>query len=232
MLSSEQIQSLESSIEYHFKDTSLLVEALSHPSLKQHALYQTSKKNYERLELLGDSILGFVITEILFKNFTDYDEGQLAKRRSFLICKDTLCKVGTKLNLAEYIIMTHGEEISGGRSNPNNIENAMEALISAIYLDSNIDTTKLIISNLWSEFLSITDLTAVDPKTSLQEWSQSTGHFKPVYEVIKREGSAHLPVFTVSVTVKGHKQIAHGNSVKAAEKKAAQKLLEMLDSEK
>ncbi len=231
MISSAQIQNLQNSLGYSFKDSNLLIEALSHPSLKQNALPSVTQKNYERLELLGDAILGFIITEILFKNFTHYDEGQLAKHRSFLVCKDTLYNVGTKLNLAEYIIMTRGEEVSGGRTNPNNIENAMEALISAIYLDSNIDTTKQIVSNLWSEFLSIKDF-ATDPKTSLQEWVQSSGHSKPVYEVIKKDGSAHLPIFTVAVSAQSYRETGQGNSVKAAEKKAARKLLEMLKSEK
>jgi dsRNA-specific ribonuclease len=123
--------------------------------------------------------------------------------------------------------MTHGEEISGGRSNPSNIENSMEALICAIYLDSNLDITRLIIKNLWAEFLSSIDLAGIDPKTTLQEWSQSHGNFKPIYEIVKKEGPPHLPTFTVMVKIHDYQQIGQGSSVKAAEKEAAKKLLEI-----
>ena len=110
---------------YRFNKGELLIEALSHPSLKQHIQKHQISKDYERLELLGDAILNFIITEFLFKNLAHHDEGTLAKARSFLVCKETICKIAAAINLADDIIMTHGEEISGGRSNPNNIENAM-----------------------------------------------------------------------------------------------------------
>src|SRR5262249_6874334 len=147
----KHLPGLEQLINYHFKDKSLLIEALSHPSLKQHGHSVALQRNYERLELLGDAVLGFVITEILFKNFAEFNEGKLARIRSNLVCKDMLCHVAAKLKLADYIIMTEGEEISGGRSNPNNIENAMEALIAAIYLDSDIHMVRQVIQNLWQE---------------------------------------------------------------------------------
>ena len=224
-------QKLEQSIVYNFNDNNLLIESLSHPSLKQHSVQKTYIKNYERLELLGDSILSFVITEILFKNFSTHTEGKLAKIRSHLICKETLCKIANKLNLAEYIIMTHGEELSGGRTNPNNIENTMEALIAAIYLDSNIDIIRTIINNLWSEFLSNTDLIGFDPKTTLQELAQSKFKCKPIYEVIKKEGLAHAILFTVRVKIDNYTETGQGYSVKKAEKEASQKLLNNLGNE-
>jgi ribonuclease-3 len=219
------IQKLELSIGYNFIDNNLLIESLSHPSLKQHSTKSDSIKNYERLELLGDSILSFVITEILFKNFSLYNEGKLAKIRSHLICKEMLCNIANKLNLAEYIIMTHGEELGGGRTNPNNIENTMEALIGAIYLDSNINVVKTIIHNLWSEFLSNPDLIIFEPKTTLQELTQSKFGCKPIYKIIKKEGLAHSTFFTIMVTVNEYTGIGQGYSVKKAEKEAAEKLL-------
>jgi len=227
-ISSTQIKTLEQAIGYHFNNQDFLTESLSHPSLKQHSAKSGSVKNYERLELLGDSILSFVITEILFKNYSNHAEGKLAKIRSHLICKEMLCNVASKLDLAEYIIMTHGEEVSGGRTNPNNIENAMEALIAAVYLDSDIATTKVIINNLWSEFLSSINLVHLDPKTTLQEFGQSKFGCKPKYEIVKREGLAHSSIFTVMVQIHDYQETAQGHSVKAAEKEAAQKLLNSL----
>lgn len=227
--SDKQLSELEQLINYHFKNKSLLIEALSHPSLKQHGHRASPHRNYERLELLGDTILGFVITDILFKNFTEFDEGKLARIRSNLVCKDMLCRVAAKLNIADYIIMTEGEEISGGRGNPSNIENAMEALIAAIYLDSDIYTAQRIIQNLWQEFLNSKELSYTDPKTALQEWAQSRRYNKPTYTVIDRSGPAHLPNFVVSVSVENYEAKGEGNAIKIAEKIAAKKLLHSLE---
>lgn len=222
-------EKLEKDINYNFNNKDLLIEALSHPSLKQHIPKNGIQKNYERLELLGDSIINFAITETLFRNYSTYDEGKLAKIRSYLVSKDLLCKIAARINLSDYIIMTSGEEILGGRRNLNNIENAMEALIAAVYLDSNIDNTKKIISNLWQEFLSITDLTDYDPKSTLQELVQKHGIDKPIYEMIKKEGPAHSPVFTVRVKIENNiQESSTGHTVKEAEKNAARKLINVL----
>lgn len=221
-------ESLETILEYKFKNKDLLIEALSHPSLKQHS---TNKKNkdYERLEFLGDAILNFVISKILFENFANYNEGNLAKTRSYLVCKETICLVANKLNLSHYIIMTHGEESSGGRENQNNIENTMEALIAAIYLDSNIAIVSVIVQRLWANFITTKNFTNYDPKTTLQEWAQHNHNHIPSYKVIKREGSAHLSTFTVLVQTKDYEQIGTGSSIKEAEKNAARELLHQLN---
>ncbi|MFY9589316.1 ribonuclease III [Rickettsia endosymbiont of Halotydeus destructor] len=220
----DQKLKLEKLLGYNFKDKNLLIEALSHPSLKQHNS-SNQYMDYERLEFLGDAILSFLVTEILFTNFADYDEGKLAKIRAYLVCKETLCNVATKLNLSNYIIMTQGEELSGGRDNPNNIEDAMEALVAAIYLDSDINIARKIVQNLWAEFITVKDLTSYDPKTPLQEWAQSKGFHVPIYKVINRSGASHSTTFTVSVTIKDHSQTGTGHSIKEAEKDAARELL-------
>ena len=139
--------------------------------------------------------------------------------------------VGAKLALKDDIIMTHGEEVAGGRDNPNNIENATEALIAAIYLDSNIETTRNIIQRLWAESIKVQNLTDYDPKTALQEWSQASDYDLPIYRVIKREGAAHSSNFTVLVKVKDYEQIGTGHSIKEAEKNAARSLLHRLKNE-
>ena len=113
----------------------MLKEALSHLSLKQT---DSTKPNYERFELLGDSILGFLITEMIFNKFNSYTEETIAKIKAYGVSRDTIVKITGTLDLAEHIIMTAEEEHSSGRTNRNNIENTMEALLAAIYLDSNI----------------------------------------------------------------------------------------------
>lgn len=231
-INKDHILKVEQLIGHDFNNKDLVIEALSHPSLRQHIIKQQQFKDYERLELLGDALLGFIITEILFKNFDQYTEGKLAKIKAHLVSKEIICKIATSLNLAAYIIMTYGEELSGGRENPNNIENTLEALLGAIYLDSNIEKVREVIIKLWEKFLFSTDLIHIDPKTTLQEWAQNLGEDKPIYEVISKIGEAHSPIFTVEVRVKNYKQTAQGSSIKSAEKKSAMKLLELLEHEK
>lgn len=226
----ESFNELEKLLGYSFKNKELLIEALSHPSLKQHHEYKANK-DYERLEFLGDAVLNLIITEILFTSFKESNEGNLAKIRSYLVCKETICAVGNKLTLQEYIIMTHGEEIAGGRENPNNVENVMEALIAAIYLDSDIATIHNIIKVLWTEFIKVRDLTDYDPKTALQEWAQRRDYHIPIYQLIKREGVAHSSIFTVLVKIKDAEQTGTGHSIKEAEKNAARSLLHRLKND-
>lgn len=229
LVSTDKITALQKALGYKFRNESILIQALSHPSLRQHVSSNDDVTlDNERLELLGDSVIGFVITELIYKNFANYNEGKLATVKSHLVCKDMLCKIGLKINLNEAIIMTHGEEASGGRHNPNNIENAVEALMAAIYLDSDIETATCIIRELWGGFLSAPDLADIDVKSALQELVQSRGPFKPIYEVISKSGSAHAPIFVVEVEVQNHKQRGAGHSIKAAEKEAARKMLEVL----
>lgn len=222
-----KILKLEETIKYKFNNHQLLIEAFTHPSLKR--CFTDKEKDYERLELLGDSILGFVITEALFKKFNNADEGKLAKLRACLVCKETLCEVAAEINLADYILMTHGEEVLGGRFNQNNLENVLEALLAAIYLDSNIDVVRSIILNLWSTKISDPNIKYSDPKTTLQEWSQKKFNIKPIYQVIEKSGEAHLPTFNVQVMVNEHNSIGQGNSVKSAEKDAARNLISLLN---
>ena len=230
---------LEGLLGYKFSNVLLLQEALSHPSLKQETLDKkvtpkdkiTAVSNYvdyERLEFLGDAILDFIITEMLFKKFSDHSEGGLAKIKSFLVSKEILNKISAKLSLAEFIIMTRGEETSGGRQNPSNIENVMEALIAAIYLDSDIANTKSITENLWQDYLDDFDYDSVDPKTSLQEWSQKHKAQIPKYELASRSGPDHSPVFTIKCLIDDLSSEASATSIKSAEKLAAKKLLDSI----
>lgn len=217
---------LEKAINYKFKNIALLKEALSHPSLRQH---DRIAPDYERMELLGDALLGFLITEIIFNNFYNYEEGVLSKIKSYFVSKDILVKVARKLELAKYIIMTSGEEKSGGRLNDHNIENAMEALLAAIYLDSNVNQVKSVVHNLWDEYIDgEIDFDSLDPKSALQEFLQNAKHTLPHYQLINKTGPVHAPFFTIELSAAEHTQIAHGHSIKEAEKEAARLLIRKL----
>lgn len=216
---------LESAINYKFNDVNKLKEALTHPSMtvkkKSNVLI-----NYERFEILGDSLLGFIITEMLFYKFPNYKESYIAKYKAHLVSKIILHKVAQDINLQNHILMTKGEENDGGRENVNNMENALEALIGAIYLDNNnYDNIKDIVHKLWSKYVNNIDLTKIDPKTSLQEWSQANNYGLPIYEVISKKGLTHSPKFIVQVTVGQHSAKGQDTSIKKAEKIAAMKFL-------
>lgn len=224
IINHEILHKFQNKINYSFNNIDLLIEALSHPSLKQiHD--QILHKDYERLEFLGDTILNFIVTELLFHKFPSYDEGKLAKARASLVCKDTLYNIGKGLEIESAIIMTHGEETSGGRSNKNNIENAIESIIAAIYLDGGIDQVRIFISNLWENLIKEDGARIADPKSALQEWSQSKSMNIPNYEIVSRIGESHSPVFTVKVSIENlAPEYGEGKSIKEAQKTAALKL--------
>lgn len=220
-------KTLESSLGYSFTDQSLLKEALSHPSLKQ---VNHDNVNYERFEMLGDSILGFLVTEMIFNRFRSCDEGNIAKIKAYAVSCDTIVEIAKTIDLPNYMIMTKGEESTNGRSNRNNVENTMEALIAAIYLDSNIETTRTIIENFWKNHIENVDFRLSDPKTYLQEILQKN-HDSPVYQLIKQDGPSHSPIFTIQVSSKNSKiapEIATGKSIKNAEKDAAKKMIQKI----
>ena len=218
-------------LDYKFKDKSLLTQALTHPSIK--ASKERSKNNitYERLEFLGDSIVSFVISEKLYKDFSDYSEGQLSKLKMFLVCGDTMAKIANKMNIGAHIIMDNGEETMGGRSNPKNLENTLEAICAAIYLDSkDYEVIKNIILKLWQEFINPDNLILHDPKTTLQEILHEKFQKTPKYELISSTGAAHDLLFKIHVIVDGiEPSSGEGKTRKAAEKQAALAMLKHLN---
>jgi ribonuclease-3 len=214
-------------IGYKFNDINLLQESLTHPSISFHN--HTRDINYERLEFLGDAVLSFVVTEFLITEHASEKEGSLAKRRSALVCKDTLADLAYDMHLGEYILMTEGEEQTGGRNNCSNLENTLEALIGAIYLDGGITPTKKFIHQFWLPLDKQMISAPKDPKTSLQEWSQKSGRKIPKYTIIDSEGPSHSPIFTVEVKLDEKlKASATANSKKLAERMAAEILLQQI----
>jgi len=224
---SQSMNDVEKILGYNFKSRILLDEALTHPSISLQRGEKEVIFNYERLEFLGDAVLSLVIAELLINKYPNEREGALAKRHSGLVHGEALAVIAETLGIGEHIMMTSGESSSGGRKNRSNMENTLEAIIGAIYMDGGISPAKTFIKQHWEQ--SITNMTdpPKDAKTSLQEWAQGRGLPIPVYEVINTSGPAHEPFFTIRVTVRSMEPTeAKGKSKKKAEKAAAELMLE------
>ena len=211
-------------ISYKFSNKQLFIQALTHRSI--------GSNNNERLEYLGDAILGFIIAEILYKKFPDTSEGELTRLRASLVKGEKLAEIAKQIGLADQVKLGPGELKSGGWRRDSILANTVEALIGAIYLDSNIDACQRFILNIYEPHLDQIDPGNIkkDAKSRLQEHLQSRGQAVPVYETIKESGFAHNPEFTVSckIDVLDDIVIASGQSKRKAEQAAAEKVLQLL----
>lgn len=220
---------VEAILGYEFKNANLLDEALTHPSISMQRADNEPVYNYERLEFLGDSVLALVVAELLINKYPNEREGALAKRHSGLVHGEALACIAEKLGISLYIKMTSGEATSGGRQNRSNMENTLEAIIGAIYMDGGIEAAKSFVKAHWEKSIEEMTHPPKDAKTSLQEWAQGRGLPIPVYEVTSTSGPAHEPHFVIKVTVQGFEPAqATGTSKKKAEKAAAEMLIEQL----
>lgn len=218
------MQQLESHIRYQFKDKALLKLALTHPSLAE-------KNNNQRLEFLGDSVLGSIVSDLLYTLFPDEPEGALARRHAALVCRETLVQMAQSIGLADHLMMSAGEKSAGGRENPGNMEDAMEALIGAMYLDGGYEAVHKFVALYWQPLARSLKEPPQDAKTALQEWAQGKSLPLPDYILLRTDGSAHEPVFTVEVHVQGQQSVqATAKSKRAAEQSAAEQLLRKLNA--
>ncbi len=207
---------------YHFRDRDLLINALTHASTGED-------KNYERMEFLGDRVLGLVIAEILYRCFPYENEGALARRHSALACTQTLAKIALDLEVHEILRATVSDKSTGNNKQENILADCMEAIIGAIFLDFGYVPCQEVITSLWGDKIYTLMQPPIDSKTALQEWAQARKLPIPNYEVVSREGPDHAPVFTVRVSVNGYDpEMAIGNSKRNAEKVAAQALYDKL----
>ena len=215
---------LEQIIGYSFRDASLLTLALSHRSV--------DGANNERLEFLGDSVLGLIITNHIFKNSKNIDEGDLSKLRSAVVCGKALAGVATKLSLGNYLILGTGERKSGGYLRESILGDTVEALIGAIFLDSNIDITDKCIMEWFNPLIrdALSRKNKKDSKTRLQEWLQKRGHAPPIYTLSSTEGSPHSKTFFIECVLDEFEIIGRdkASSRKAAEQLVASKILKEL----
>ncbi|MCG8509641.1 MAG: ribonuclease III [Rhodospirillales bacterium] len=222
---------LEAVIGYQFVDRELLVEALTHSSLAKNHSRQLASN--ERLEFLGDRVVGLIVSRMLFERFPHEDEGALARRHAELVRKETLSRVAESLGLARFLRLSRGEEDAGGRKNPAILADAMEAVLAAVYLDGGLTPAEHLIRAQWRGLIE-EDLTPPkDAKTGLQEWAQARSLPLPEYREVSREGPPHAPVFSVEVAVRDiEPQTAVGPSKRAAEQAAARALLDRLEAER
>ncbi|MDA7747095.1 ribonuclease III [Psychromonas sp.] len=219
----QELKRLEARIGYQFSDFSLLKQALTHRSaLGLHN---------ERLEFLGDSILSFAISTDLYSRFPKVDEGDLSRMRATLVCGKMLSEVGREFVLSDCLILGPGELKSGGFRRDSIIADGVEAIIGAVFLDSDIDTAnKLVLKWFASRLKAIKPgISQKDPKTRLQEHLQSRKQALPVYEVLDVKGEAHNQQFTMSCAIEGMKPVeGKGTSRRKAEQLAAQAMLTAL----
>jgi ribonuclease III len=179
----------------------------------------------ERLEFLGDSILSLIVTEYLFHNFPNKDEGSLSKLKSYLVSEEVLYKICDKLNLNEFLILGKGELLTGGKDRKSIKANLVEALLGAIYLDLGYDATKKWFLPHLLPFLNKNEtFNSRDPKTILQEFIQKKWKILPTYTILEENGPEHQKEFHVKVSVKGFEAIGKGQNKKTAEQNAAHNL--------
>jgi ribonuclease-3 len=210
---------------YHFKDESLLREALTHSSKSGSA----NLKSNERLEFLGDRVLGLVIAQLLFEKFPSETEGDLAKRHSALVSRETLAGIGQNLQLTSYIHMARTGGQMSESTRQSVLANGCEAVIAALYLDGGFEQALSFIKNHWEPLMGQMIEVPIDDKSKLQEWLQARKMKPPHYQIISQTGPDHLPEFVVAVTIEGLPQVTgKGTSKRKAEQEAARTLLTML----
>ena len=222
------IRDLEDAIGYRFRNITLLQNALTHSSYANERWHDSLMSN-ERLEFLGDSILGMVVAAYLYQTFPDRPEGELTRMRADMVCEQSLCAVANRLELGKHLLLGHGEEQSGGRTRPSILADAVESVIGASFLDGGMDPAKRFIQQFVLCDVPVTRLHNVDYKTSLQERVQQKKAQVLSYALIGETGPDHDKRFTVSVSLNG-KEVGQGtgSSKKRAEQEAARAAMERL----
>lgn len=226
-LSDEALGAVEAAIKYTFKDKALLHRAMTHPSVI--AAEDMMHHSNQRLEFLGDRVLGLVIAERLIERYPTEREGQLAPRLNAYVRKEACAEAVRHIGLGEYMIMSSSDEADGGRLRDGALGDLCEAVIAAIYKDGGLKVARTFIERAWAPQFSKPVESAKDAKTTLQEWAQQRGLALPRYEVIDRTGPDHAPEFTIKVTLEnGTHAEATGTSKQDAQRSAASLLLEQI----
>ncbi len=220
----KRLAGLEKDIDYQFKDKALAVKALTHSSYGDG---RSKTANNERLEFLGDRVLGLLTAEKLFA-FDNADEGSMARRLNALVRKETCARVARRVNLGAYLLISPSEVRQGGRDKTSILGDACEALLAALYLDGGLDAVSKFFDQFWREEIdTVMSKSTKDPKTDLQEKASADGYGLPEYSVLERSGPDHRPLFVIEVDVAGlGKAKGTGKSKKDAERYAAMHLLE------
>ena len=217
------MNNLEEKIGYKFKNIGYLKNALTHSSYSN----ENGIKSNERLEFLGDSVLSIVVSERLFNLYPDKSEGELSKIRSSLVCEGSLFEISKKINLSDHLLLGRGEEENMGRNRHSNVADAFEALIAAIYLDSDFDTVKQWLLGMMNEEIeNVSSWKSKDYKTMLQEHTQKGVTGKVTYKILSEFGPPHDKTFVSCVMIDGDmKAEGNGRTKKDSEQDAAKKVL-------
>ena len=221
---SAQIRAFQQRLGYEFSNPELLVRALTHGSVSS-----PTRPNYQRLEFLGDRVLGLVMAIALLEADKTASEGQVAPRFNELVRKETCADVARQIDLGAVLKMGRSEMLSGGRRNRSLLGDAMEAVIAAIFYDAGFETARDVILALWGDRIHNVEADARDAKSALQEWAQARGWKPPSYVEVKRTGRVHAPLFTIVARLEdGTETRATAGSKRQAEQAAAKDLLERL----
>ena len=229
-MSAEQLSEV---IGYRFVRCELLAEALTHPSAlvpeaRRRRSRMPAKRGYERLEFLGDRVLGLVVADCLWRRFAGEPEGDLTRRHTHLVRREALARVADTIGLGRHLVLSRAEAAAGA-ANPGILADACEALIAAIYLDGGFEAASTFVRRFWAPLIDEMEEPPRDPKTALQEWAQARGLALPAYELVATSGPDHRPLFTVRVRVVGaDPTTATASSKRNAEAKAAAMLLDRL----
>ena len=222
------INELEKAIGYQFRNITLLQNALSHSSYANERWHDSLKSN-ERLEFLGDSVLGMLVAEHLYRTFPDRPEGELTRMRADMVCEKTLAKVANRLDLGRHLMLGKGEESGGGRNRDSILADAVESVLAACYLDGGMDAAVQFVQKFILVNVPVTKLHNADYKTALQELVQQKKNQTIAYRLVGESGPDHDKEFRVEVTMNGETVgFGVGSSKKRAEQAAAQAAIEKL----
>ncbi|UWQ14686.1 ribonuclease III [Aliiroseovarius sp. M344] len=223
---SSDLQAFQGRIGYEFQDPELLIRALTHGSFSS-----PTRPDNQRLEFLGDRVLGLVISEKLLRDDPDAPEGTLAPRYNALVRKEACADVARQVDVGAVLKLGRSEMKTGGRRKLALLGDAMEAVIAAVYLDGGLEPARTMIVTLWGDRIDQVEDDARDPKTALQEWAQARKMPPPEYIETGREGPDHEPMFTIEAKLSnGRSAETKANSKRAAEQAAARALLKQLES--
>jgi len=217
-------EKLQVRLGYSFADVGLLERALSHSSAISPG--KRIEQSYQRLEFLGDRVLGLVVADMLYARFPKSNEGELSRTLNTLVRKETCADIARKLDLGKELILGESEARTGGAEKDAILGDVTEAIIGAIFLDGGLEPASDFIRRYFTQFLADGQANRADAKTTLQEWAQARGLEPPAYLQVERRGPDHAPEFTIAVEVAGFERIdATGPSKKIAEHKAAEMFL-------
>ncbi len=216
----------ESLVGHTFTDRELLRTALTHPS---YAAEHEAEGTYDRLEFLGDAVLGFIVADYVYRGCPAEPEGELTRRKHYAVSGDALSAAALELGLAEFVLLGAGAHAAGDRQRASVLENTVEALIGALYLDGGLDAARAFVLRVLSDRLAAADVPDVDVKSALQQWSQGARGMLPAYRIVDATGPIHARTFTSEVRVDGVVLgLGSGPSKQAAEKAAARVALDVI----